>query len=417
MIRPRRMSRARRCGHPGRATLAAVAVIIIAAWPASHARGDSLVDALKNGDVGVSLRYRAERVSDDAPLVAENDAVASTIRTTLSYGSAPFYGFSAFLQFEDVSNLGYADHHNDTTNGIGDHPVIADPAGTDLEQAYLRYSLSDIVDVTAGRITLSLAQERYVGPVGWRQNHQSFDAAEVAVRVIPRTTIRVLYIDNVLRIFGDNREMSSPLLDATVRVGSSGRATAYYYHLDYDDPNQSGDSTATAGLRWENTWDLPGQWSIPYMAEYAKQKDAGDNPMTVDARYARFEVGGKRKSLVLKAGYELLGGESGEGAFSTPLATLHKWNGWADKFLTTPPDGLVDLYLSAGYGWKDWSGSMVYHDFSSDSEDLDYGTELDAVVQWSSPWKQVFAAKAALYDADEHAFDTTKYWVYTSWSM
>ncbi len=41
----------------------------------------------------------------------------------------------------------------------------------------------------------------------------------------------------------------------------------------------------------------------------------------------------------------------GNGAigFATPLATLHIFNGWADLFLTTPANGLKDLYFQAGY--------------------------------------------------------------------
>ena len=33
----------------------------------------------------------------------------------------------------------------------------------------------------------------------------------------------------------------------------------------------------------------------------------------------------------------------------TPLATLHKFDGWADLFLTTPNKGLQDLYAGAAY--------------------------------------------------------------------
>lgn len=377
----------------------------------------TLIDALRKGEAAFSIRYRWEHVDDDIPAVADEDGDASTLRTTLSYRTAPLFGFNAFMEFEDVSNLGMSNDHNDTTNGIVDHPVIADPVGTDLQQAYLRYSSPEIVGVSAGRMTLSLAPERYVGPVGWRQNQQSFDAAEVSVSAIPRTTLRLIYIDNVQRIFGDNREMSSPLVDAAVKIGQAARLTAYWYRLDYDQLADAALSTSTAGGRWEHAWRLPGEWSIPYLAEYAKQSDAGDNPADVDAEYRRLEVGGKRRMLSLVAGYELLGGDLSDGAFSTPLATLHTWNGWADRFLTTPPIGLQDLYLSAAYGWNSWSGTVIWHDFSSDSEDVSYGTEIDAVVQWKAPWKQIFAGKAAFFEADEAGFDTQKYWIYTAWSM
>ena len=128
----------------------------------------------------------------------------------------------------------------------------------------------DAVEASAGRIHLTLAEERYLGPVGWRQNQQSFDAIEVAVKAIPRTTLRLIYIDNVLRVFGDNQQMSSPLVDAEVRIGESGRLTGYWYLIDYDDAAQAGLSTSTAGARWEHAWKLPGSWSLPWHAEYAR---------------------------------------------------------------------------------------------------------------------------------------------------
>ncbi|MFT5806450.1 MAG: hypothetical protein ACI9LG_000713 [Moritella dasanensis] len=41
-----------------------------------------------------------------------------------------------------------------------------------------------------------------------------------------------------------------------------------------------------------------------------------------------------------------MGSDSGDYGFATPLATLHKFNGWSDQFLNTPTQGLADLYLS-----------------------------------------------------------------------
>src|ERR1035438_4740700 len=37
----------------------------------------------------------------------------------------------------------------------------------------------------------------------------------------------------------------------------------------------------------------------------------------------------------------------GRTGFQTPLATLHAFNGWDDVFLTTPADGLQDIYTYA----------------------------------------------------------------------
>src|SRR3546814_11261136 len=61
------------------------------------------------------------------------------------------------------------------------------------------------------------------------------------------------------------------------------------------------------------------------------------------------ELGYTWQGIVLKGGYEVLGGDDGTGnrAFQTPLATKHAFQGWADVFLTTPADGIEDAYVGA----------------------------------------------------------------------
>src|SRR6266567_3368446 len=88
------------------------------------------------------------------------------------------------------------------------------------------------------------------------------------------------------------------------------------------------------------------------------------------------------------AGYEVLGADKGAPftSFQTPLATLHKFQGWADKFLTTPPNGIRELYGSAGYTLKKPLGldainaHLVYLRFDSDRLSQHYGNEWDALV-------------------------------------
>lgn len=57
----------------------------------------------------------------------------------------------------------------------------------------------------------------------------------------------------------------------------------------------------------------------------------------------------------------------------------------------------------------------IYHDSSDETGGARWGTELDAAVIHTAPWKQQFALKYAQYDAKDHATDTTKLWVWTSW--
>ncbi|MCZ6649786.1 MAG: alginate export family protein, partial [Acidobacteria bacterium] len=165
---------------------------------------ESLAEALKKGKATVDLRYRLEQVSDDVPAVSDDDAIASTLRTTLAYQTSRWQGLSGYVQFEDVSNLGASKLHNDTQNGIVERPLIADPKGTELQQAYLRYTLDSKVEVSAGRVEFLFDDERFIGPVGWRQNHQSFDVAMVSVLSIPKTKLTYVYVDNVNTVVGSN---------------------------------------------------------------------------------------------------------------------------------------------------------------------------------------------------------------------
>ena len=42
------------------------------------------------------------------------------------------------------------------------------------------------------------------------------------------------------------------------------------------------------------------------------------------------------------AGYDEFASDRSRSAFRTPLATPHKFQGWTDKFLGTPPAGVED---------------------------------------------------------------------------
>lgn len=429
-----RMAREHRGVRTWLVPLMAVALLlpglVLAGQEDLHVDQDSLAQALKKGKATVDLRYRLETVSDDFPAVADDDATASTLRTTLAYRTSRWQGLSAYVQFEDVSNLGASDLHNDGQNGITERPKIIDPKGTEMQQAYLRYTLDDIVQVTAGRVEFLFDDQRFIGPVGWRQNHQSFDTVMVAVRSIPRTTLTYAYLDNVNQITGNDLGMESHLLNAKIKIGS-GKLTPYVYILDYDDQDAADNfSTSTYGLSWDNAWQINDKWSIPYHVQYAMQSDSGDNTNEVDADYMRFEIGARHKKCWAKIGYELLEGSTDDGQFTTPLATLHKFNGWADRFLGTPEGGLQDLFVAAGGSWgKGWSAMVAWHDFSADNDFVDgantvedYGTELDMQIAYKASWKQTFALKAAFYSADDDfadpiGEDTTKIWFWTGYKF
>lgn len=376
----------------------------------------TFAESLRSGDVHVDFRYRFEDVSDDA---FAKDAHASTLRTTLGYRSAAYHGWSLYLEAENVTELGLEDQFanrgaGSLDNGIRDRPVIADPELTEANQAYVRYETGE-TRLELGRQEILLGDQRFVGPVGWRQNHQSFDVFRVHTEALGPVTLDYAFVDDTHRIFGDNQPMASHLLYAQVEL-PVGALTGYGFLLDYDRAAAATLSTDTWGVEWKGEKAL-GDRKVLFEAEVAQQRDGGGNPREVDAGYLHVVLGGAVPAGALRVGYEVLEGSPEDGAFQTPLATLHKWNGWADKFLATPADGLEDLYVILGgkagaVGW-----TVAWHDFSAESTAASYGTELDLQLTYRTGWDQTFGVKGAFYDADRFSTDTEKIWLWTAYGF
>ncbi|MCG8461780.1 MAG: alginate export family protein, partial [Holophagales bacterium] len=334
------------------------------------AEPDTFVEALTGGETTITLRYRFEYVDDDA---FGDTAEASTLRTTLAYRTAAFHGWSLFVEAEDVTGIPDDDGYNNAgagsrNNGVRGVPVVADPEITELNQAYLRYRQGTFTG-TLGRQAINLGDQRFVGAVAWRQNHQSFDAARFQVRFGDEDRgldLDYAYLDQVHRIFGDRPALEGHALRLPFDAWPGAKVTPYGLWIDYEVPTFF--STATYGLELKGKRKVSDRFTLGYELEAAQQDDYGDNPTTVDARYLLGSVSFGTPKLGVDVTWELLGGEPGEGRFTTPLATLHKWNGWADKFLVTPATGLETLYLRLrGKLGERVSWMVIWHDFRSDS--------------------------------------------------
>lgn len=380
----------------------------------------TLGQALKKGQYGISLRYRYENVAQDG---FASDARASTLRTALSYRSARFRDWVVALELEDVTDIGAGRLHNNLgagslSNGVTDRPAVADPEVTDINQFHLDYHRIPGTVLQVGRQEIDLGNQRFVGAVGWRQNHQSFDAVRVDVKPLSRARFTYAYLRDSSLINGGTRGLDGHAFNVAIDAGKWGLATPYLYEFDFDAATAAGLSTRTVGASWEGKAGA-GSWKLPYRVELARQDDTGANPNSVDAGYVNLELTAERGGLTLTGGYEVLQGDPSEGAFSTPLATLHRFNGWADKFLTTPANGLRDLSFTVGYGWRAWSTAVTYHDFAAESQGPDHGTEVDGVVSYNASWGQTFGARFALFEADAGGTytDTDKLWVFSGYSF
>ena len=379
------------------------------ALPATAA--ESLEAAITGGKVGLDLRYRYETV--DQTGIAEK-ATASTLRTRLNYTTDSYNDVSALIEFDDVTAFGTIKYNDATGLATAQtaYPIVADPEGTEVNQALLSYKGLADTTLKLGRQRVIFDNARFIGNVGWRQNEQTYDAFTVANTSLKDTAIVYGYVTNVNTIFGEesakgNIDTKTHLINVGYSGFAAGKITAYGYFLDLI--NAPTTSNSTLGLRFAGGTKMSDAVKALYSLEYATQSDYKDGASTIDADYNLIELGAEFSSVTAMLGYEVLG--FGTSAFSTPLATLHAFNGWADKFLATPANGLVDTYLSVDGKVADVKLQAVYHDFTADAGGASYGTEIDLLAAKKFGQYYTLLAKYASYSADTFATDTDKMWL------
>jgi len=372
------------------------------------------------------LRLRYEDV-DQTPMAEEADA--ETLRLRLGFETGKAWNTTFLAEAEAIVDL--AGHYRDDNALARDlsYPTVPDPAGEEINRLQLVNTSLPGTTVTLGRQRINLDDQRFVGNVGWRQNEQTFDALRIVNKPITALTLDVTYLNQVNRIFGRESPQGryhgdGVLANAAYQFGSD-KLTAFGYWLDFDhlngvpaalDPQRV--SSETLGARFAGERPLS-KLKIGYMATFAKQSDYGSNPLSFDLDYYSVELTGKYRQYSLSLGQEVMEGNGAVG-FSTPLGTLHKFHGWADKFLATPVNGIDDRYVSVGYLAKGvamldtLSATVSYHSFESERLSQDLGEEVDLQVQGKYQ-RFVGLLKVALYEADERRTpaayqDTAKIW-------
>lgn len=364
------------------------------------ASADTIEEALSEGKPTINVRYRYEGVDDSV----NKEAKASTLRTRLGYTTSDKFDLTAHMDFEHVTRVGPPDY-NSTQNGNTDYAVVADPNVAELNQAYLRYTGLEGSDFKLGRQRIILDNARFVGNVGWRQNEQTFDAFRYDGKFGNDLFFTYSNLQKVLTITGGGIYSNHNLVNFGIDNLSGGKLTAYGYLLDYDDTGTA--DSSTYGLRYKGATN-----DFLYTLEYAQQSDYADNENSFSTQYLFGEFGYKfSKSFKAFLAYESLGSDDGTTAFQTPLATKHAFNGWADKFLVTPATGLNDAYIKLVGNVAGVKLVGVYHDFTSDEGNSDYGSELDLLV--AKKFSKTFSGliKYANYSADTFSNDTSKVWV------
>lgn len=367
------------------------------------------------GKVDLNIRTRYEWAKGGVNAVSN----AATIRTRLGYTTDKYNGFQAAVQMENNTPFDYSGYNAAGLNGQPGQEPIADPRDTELNQAWLSYDFSETAGVKAntkvGRQRIILGNARFVGNVGWRQLEQTFDAARVDFSEIEDVKATYAYVWNVNRIFGPSAgaasdfDSDSHLIDVAYSgLGNIGTLKGFAYLLDFSD--SAANSNQTYGVHLDGSQNISEGFDLAYSLSYAFQSDYGSNATSYNADYALAEVKAKFEGgTFIGGGFEMLGADASAAAdpgaaqvFRTPLATAHKFNGFADSFLATPAGGLRDYYVTAGttlpYGIK---LSAWYHIFTGDDSGNQLGTEFDLVLAKKLTDKTSVLFKGAVFNGQE----------------
>jgi len=379
--------------------LSAAILTAPAAFAGETAHGKSITQALNDSTVSVDFRARYEGVDQEG---VDKNADALTLKSRITVKTGAYNNFSAGIEVDNVH--AFVDDYNSKTNGQTQYPVVADPEGTDINQAFIKYANAGF-DVVAGRQRILHNNQRFVGGVGWRQNEQTYDGVRAQYKA-GAFSVDYSYIHNINGITGGNDKGDFHLVNANFKINKSHKVTAFTYILDFE--TAAANSSSTYGGLYNGKFG-----PIFVTASAASQSDNADNTTSYTALYLNAEVGSKFGPVTVLGGYELLGSDNGVG-FNTPLATKHKFNGWADKFLGTPSQGLQDIYLTAKGKVAGIKLAATYHDFSSDVDNINFGSELDLVATYAINKNYGALVKFANYsagDSDQKPTDTNKLWV------
>lgn len=418
--------------------------LLVALSVTTPALADDFAAIFTDGHPVVDLRGRWEGVDDTSKVGAGN---AYTLRARLGYETGSWNGLSVQADFDQIWALGDA-AYNSTRNGKTALPVIADPATTALNRLQLTYKSDFDTAFVIGRQRLLIGNQRFIGNSGWRQHEQTFDSISAVNTSVSDLTLTYAYIYRVNRVYGPDDPVpvaTSPIGQADyfksdshifdgVYSGVPGlRLEGYTFLLDLDAPGYATPalltaaaklSTATYGGRADYSLNVDGVTG-KISGEYAHQTNYRNNPLSFGLNYFLGEGSLTWQGVTGLIGYESLGG-NGTIGFSTPLATLHAFNGWADMFLTTPANGLNDLYFKAGYLLpadfllsKSLNLNTTYHQYQTDNLGGGIGAEWDAQAELIVDARLSFMAKYADYQGSGKSFggfaDKSIFWLQMAW--
>jgi len=356
---------------------------------------------------------------------------------------------SAYLEATYVGALidDYYPQKGTSANISENYATVADPDITRITEAYIKYKFNK-TSFIFGRTRLNLDDQRFIGSVDWRQMPQTFGIIGIQDNTINNLNILLAGIYERLAVTDSGNidwklDKMPIIFNISYKFIPQLKLTGYAYLLSakYQD-GKTFNGGNTYGINATGDIQLSKDVKFSYLGEYAIQKDpyAKDGLATkpkIDADFYRVEGKLSGYGFFATLGYERFqGADKGENAgFTTPFATLHAYEGWADKFLgyvaTNMAYGLKDAYATIGYTHKDYGTlSLTYHKFDADKNQgyngttplaqltsKNFGNEIDVLYTVNLTKRLNFLAKGAWYNgknsmpASIGKNDLTKYWI------
>ena len=274
----------------------------------------------------LDLRTRYEYRDQDG----FDDANSVTARARLGLLLGTWKGFSAFGEIEATTAL-VDDFDAGPGNTSPNNPGttnISDPENVELNRAWVQYKDNGIL-AKYGRQRIIRNDAFHIGNVGWRQNEQTFDAAQLAYST-DDFSVAYVYSNRVQRIFGQDaggfvEQADGDFHFVDINYNSPiGKMGAYAYLIDVDNNANVGESNTFGAFVNLGPLFL----EAAYQDGTSNLVNGGDDDY--DAFLARANYTLKTDAGTFSAGVDWT-----QDDYKTPFQTAHAFFGFADVFLAS----------------------------------------------------------------------------------
>ena len=308
------------------------------------------------------------------------------------------------------------------------YELVPDPQNTRFTQIYLNYTLNK-TSFIVGRKFVIIDDHRFIGNVGWRQMPQSFGVVAISDNTVKNLNLLIAGIyerKGIINKLNEEWEFGKwPLIiDINYKFNELFKVKGFSYLIT--------DTHNTYGIKASGKYKTS-IGKVSYLAEYAKQTDPykTDNLTTkpdIDTNYYRIGIKTNISGFLGGIEYTHFGDKNGKSkGFSTPLATLHAFDGWSDVLLAGAGGGFdygLDEYkLTAGYKNKKIGkfliNYLIFNSYKSQPTGNNIGTELDLLYTKKLTKRFSLLLKSAFYYSKDGYYtggnlkgisDVNKFW-------